>query len=280
MRSRFQGALGLALVLPSIAVLVLLVVWPAILAVIRSITFVQDGQTIWSTERYVQIFTRPVLYNDIFFTAYVTIISVLGVLLIAYPAALYFRFARGRPVNLFSTIYMLPLFVPGIIAVYALVRFLSERGWLWSLLTFLGVKNIPYISYTATGIILAQIWTHLPFSTLILQSGLQAVSDDMVESARDVGASWFRILWSILLPLNLRSTVIALTILGIGVIGSFTIPFLSGPSAPRMLGVTTFSYLTTFFQPEMAAALAVTLFGMSLLLSVVYIVVISRKERT
>ena len=70
----------------------------------------------------------------------------------------------------------------------------------------------------------------------MMSSGLNAVPNALIEAARDSGASPARAVWSVLLPLNVIPTVIIATFTGICVLGSFTVPYLTGPSAPNMLG--------------------------------------------
>ena len=63
-------------------------------------------------------------------------------------------------------------------------------------------------------IILVNIWIGVPFNFLILQSGLQALPEDVHEAAAVDGAGWWRELFSITVPM-LRESMFAVVMLGI-----------------------------------------------------------------
>ena len=133
--------------------------------------------------------------------------------------------------------------------------------------------------YNATGIVLTQVWASIPFAVLILGSGLQAIDDALIDSARDVGAGALRTFFAVILPLNMTSTMITLTLLFIGIFGSFTIPFLVGGNAPQMLGVTMTAYLTQYLRRTESVTMAVIAFLIASVVGAVYIASVSRRER-
>jgi ABC-type spermidine/putrescine transport system permease subunit I len=94
----------------------------------------------------------------------------------------------------------------------------------------------------------------------MVASGLQSVPDALIEAARDAGAGLPRIVVSIMLPMAFIPIVIASTFTAIGVIGSFTVPYFTGPNAPTMLGVTLTSYFTSYNEPQQAMVMAFTIF--------------------
>ncbi|MBE3559877.1 MAG: ABC transporter permease subunit, partial [Ktedonobacteraceae bacterium] len=125
--------------------------------------------------------------------------------------------------------------------------------------------------YTLFGVVLGQLWVNIPFAVLLLASGLRSVPDALVEAARDVGATFPVIFLRVLMPLNLLPTVIVATFTGIGILGSFTIPYLTGPNAPTLLGVTMTRYFQAFNQPQQAAAMSVLVFVLAAGLGAVYV---------
>jgi putative spermidine/putrescine transport system permease protein len=266
-----EAALGLALALPPFAVVVLLVIVPALQAVTFSLGQVPQDNASYSTGMhlvvspaptlrvYRELLATPTFRQDSGLTARVTVASVALVLVVGYVLALYVRFGDGRLPGLVRTLYLTPMFVPIVIASYALITFYTQRGELQTILGHLGIGYVPVIYYPS-GIIIGQLWANIPFAVLMLGSGLDAISQELIEAARDVGAGAPRILWRIVLPLNLVPTLIVATFSFIGVVGSFTIPFLLGPNAPQMLGVAMQAYFTAYQQPQAAAAMAVMAF--------------------
>jgi ABC-type spermidine/putrescine transport system permease subunit I len=197
---------------------------------------------------------------DIAATVWVTVAAVLVVLVVAYAVALYLRFNHNRLARILSAVYLIPLFIPVVIASYALVTFWNAGGYVDAILFHLGHPGFSGLSYTLTGVVVAQVWVNLPFAILMLSSGLTGVPDALVDASRDVGSSFFRAIIRIVVPLNTLPTVIVLTFTGIGILGSFTIPYLMGPTAPQLLGVATTTYYQAFNEPQQAQALAVLTF--------------------
>ena len=76
---------------------------------------------------------------------------------------------------------------------------------------------------------IGEIWVNVPFGVLMMASGLNSVPNALIEAARDSGASLPRTVARVLLPMNVIPTVIVATFTGIYVLGSFTVPYLTGP---------------------------------------------------
>lgn len=209
--------------------------------------------------------------GDFWATLWVTVISVAMILLLGWGLALYIRFTKGWFVTVVSSLYLVPLFIPVVIASYALVTFWDANGYVSALVEHLLHRHFAGLSYTLFGIALGELWTNLPFAVLLLASGLQAVPDVLIEAARDAGASHLTILTRIIIPLNVLPTLIVTTFTGIGVLGSFTVPYLLGPNAPTLLGVTMTNYYQSYNEPQLSSAIAVLVFIMAAGLGALYV---------
>lgn len=273
---RRQGALGLALVLPPLLVLVFLIIVPAVSAVIDTLRPPAAG---WALTNYAQVFGSRVLRSDIRFSIVVTLVAVAVTVCLSYPLALYLRFNKGRLPSLLAVLFTIPLFVPVVIASFAMITFLVNHGMVSTILYRMGIERFPPLVYNATGIVLTEVWTTIPFAVLILGAGLQAIDDALIDGARDVGAGPLRTFVSIILPLNATPTMITLTLLFIGIFGSFTIPYLVGGNAPQMLGVTMTNYLTQYLRRTEAVTIAVIAFFIAAAVGALYVVSVSRRER-
>ncbi len=278
-RSWGQGALGLALVLPPLCVLVFLIILPAVTAVIATLNPPEGAAAGLTLARYAQVLGNRILRADIGFSIVVTLVSVALTFALSYPLALYLRFNKGRLPSLLAILFAIPLFVPVVIASFAMITFLVNHGMVSTILYRLGIERFPPLVYNATGIVLTEVWATIPFAVLILGAGLQAIDDALIDSARDVGAGRLRTFVSIILPLNVTPTMITLTLLFIGIFGSFTIPYLVGGNAPQMLGVTMTNYLTQYLRRADSVTIAVIAFIIAAGVGVIYIVSVSRRER-
>jgi len=115
---------------------------------------------------------------------------------------------------------------------------------------------------------------------LLISSGVAAVPDALIHAARDAGASMSRAVWSVMVPMAAVPTVIVATFTGVGVLGSFTVPFMVGPASPTMLGVQMVTTYNTYQQPQEAQAMAVVLFVLAILIGWAYVWANARQART
>lgn len=209
--------------------------------------------------------------RDLWTTIWVTVLTTILLLVLAWLIAIYLRFNKGRLAKIVSSLYIVPMFIPVVIASYALVEFWNDGGILQSIFFHLGFGQISMPGFTNFGIVIGLLWTSLPFSVLLLGSGLYGVPDAYIEAARDIGASRFAIFRKVLLPMNKLPTMIVLTFTATGMMGSFTIPDIMGPSAPQMLGVAMTDYFQAFNEPQQSEVMAMLLFIGALLLSALYV---------
>lgn len=209
--------------------------------------------------------------GDLWATVWVTLVSVAIVLAISWTIGLYLRLSGGRIAAILSGLSVVPLFIPVVIASYAIVTFYSVDGFVRTVAYHLGYHGFPTAGYTLTGVTIGEIWVNVPFGVLMLSSGLNGVPDSLIEASRDAGASLTRTVRSVLLPLNVIPTVIVATFTAIYVLGSFTVPYLIGPSAPNLLGVSMSNYFTSFNQPQQAEVLAMVVFVLAAGIGTVYV---------
>ncbi|HEV7666772.1 MAG TPA: sugar ABC transporter permease, partial [Chloroflexota bacterium] len=130
-----EAALGLAMAAPPIGVLVLLIVLPAVQAATFSLGLVPSDNLVFSTGQhlvksdtptldvYRDLLASPFIRDDLWLTVWISLVSVVLVALVAYVLALYVRFGSGRLPSIVRSLYLVPMFVPVVIASYAAITF-------------------------------------------------------------------------------------------------------------------------------------------------------------
>jgi ABC-type spermidine/putrescine transport system permease subunit I len=222
-------------------------------------------------QAYRQFFDSRELRSDLWVTLWVTVLSTAALVAVSVVLALFVRFSKGRAGRLVSTVYVVPMFIPTVIASYALVTFWQQNGKFAGILHALGLPDTWVPGFTSMGVVLGLVWTNIPFAVILLASSMYGVPDVLVEASRDVGASWLRTIWSVLLPLCRLPIIIIVTFTAIGTLGNFVIPDLMGANAPQMLGVAMTNYYQSYGQPQQAEVMAVLVFLAALLLSAFYV---------
>lgn len=172
------------------------------------------------------------LWRAFWYSLRVATLSAFLAIAVAYPLALWLR----KPFpgsNTISAILKAPLLVHGLVAAFLYINFVSFQGFLNVALVGLGfvekplrMQNDPF----GIGVIFLQVWKQMPFALLLLSGAVQAIGDDILDAARDLGAnSWDRFR-RVIVPLTLKSLQAAMIIIFIGAAGDFSFQAVAGPT--------------------------------------------------
>ena len=175
------------MVLPAFSIMVLVVVFPIVNTVARSFR-TTDGR--FTLDNYVYFFTSAEALQSLLFTlAEALTVMALSVVL-SFLLALYLRFSKSPVSRALGKLYLLPRFIPGIAAVYAVMNVIKDSGSINRIAAAFGVDYKPGLLYDLKGIILSNLWFCIPFAAMMMSAALSSVNDSYVESARDAGCSW------------------------------------------------------------------------------------------
>ncbi len=280
-RRSWSFLLGYLLIAPPVLIMAFLIFFPAIQALVETlvITNPKTGQVSVSLVRYINFFQDPILVANLWFTLEITLGTVFLLYVIGFPLSLYLRFSKSRIAAGVQVLALFPLFVPGVILAFALIRFLGTHGMLDTLLRLTGYTKFatPYLH--ASGIVIGLVWGNIPFTVLVLTAGLRQVEDSVIESARDVGASEWQVFTHVILPLTRRAIVIVFCLNVIGVFGSFTIPYLLGPAQPMMMGVSMQQTFNNYKDRIGALTQAVITFAFCASVGLLYVRTVTRSQQ-
>lgn len=267
------------MVAPPLLLMIFLIFVPALQSTARTLTIDVNGVPGFSLSRYIAFFQDPISVSNLLFTFQITLITSAFIFAFCFPLAIYLRFTTGKIAGAVQVLALFPLFVPGIILAYALIRFLGTRGTLDNLLTVAGFSGYrtPYLKPDA--IVFGLVWEAIPFTVLVLTAGLQQISDSLIESARDVGANAWQIFWRIILPQLTRPVLIVFSLNFLGIFGSYTIPYLLGPAAPQMMGVFMQQTFGQYRRPDDAETQAVITFIICAFVGFLYVRTVASQRR-
>lgn len=263
-----QKALPYILITPAMLLMLLVVIIPIGSTLVESFT---TKDATFTFDNYLYFFQSKEAFDSLIFTLTAAILIVLFAVIISFFLALYLRFSDSRISRILSRMYILPRFIPGIVAVYAVMNIIKDAGFIHRFLLIFGIEYHPGLLYDIKGIVLSNLWFNIPFATMLISASLSNVSDAYIESMRDVGGNWWSILKEIIWPLSYRDVIVAATFILMGQIGSFTIPFLIGPNHPKMLGVLLYEQVNVYLDYNRAAALSVLMFIVALGGAFIYI---------
>ncbi len=265
--THYTVAYGLAL--PAFLVAMLTVAYPILVSVKQSFTDKKTGE--FTFDNYTFFFETPAQFGNLIFTLKVVVLTVALAIVLAYILALYLRFIKSPISKLIGTMYLLPRFVPGMCAVYAMMSVIRDSGLIARIGALFGIEVELGLMYHAPGLVLMNLWFNVPFAALMITAGLGAIPDSIIEGARDVGASKLKVFTSMILPLSVKDVVVAATFVFMSNVGSFTTPYLMGGNNPKMLGIALFDQFNKYLNRERAAALSVIMFLLCSVSAGVYI---------
>lgn len=276
---------GLLFLVPALIGVGLLVFFPLVQAFLQSLTaptggFVSGSEFV-GLQNYADIFSdssiRFLLINSFFWTFFV----VLGQNIIGFALALVFN-AKWSLSGLLRAILVLPWVLPGVVAAI-LWRFMydPQLGLVSSVLERIFGPELGESQFLAdpatalAAVIIAAIWKGFPFAFLIYLAGLQNVDRSQVEAALMDGASFLRIVRSVIIPALRPVMVLTLLLTAIFTFNYFDMIWVATRGGP--LNAThifpTFIFQTGFgqFRFEMAAAYGILAFAVLLILLIPYL---------
>lgn len=135
-------------------------------------------------------------------------LSVATTFALGLALALVFNDPRVRGRKVYRALLILPYAFPGFLSALVWRGMLNEKfGFINEVI--LNGANIPWLDdafMAKVSIIMVNLWLGFPYMFLITTGALQSIPGDVLESARMDGASPWRVLRSIILPLLMVST--------------------------------------------------------------------------
>ena len=164
-------------------------------------TTVRDAKFI-GIGNYQGIFTDSTFTNSFKFTVLFAVASIVLINVIAFILALLLT-RKLKGTNIFRTIFFMPNLIGGIVL-----------GYIWQILIncVLSIVGKPLLALNTSagywGLIILMCWQQIGYMMIIYIAGLQNVSDDLIEAAQIDGATWWKTLWKVKLPMVMPSITI------------------------------------------------------------------------
>lgn len=234
----------------------LIVLLPAITLVLQSL------QISW--DQFVFYMTDPRLLSSFKVTflaaGFATVLNLFLGVLLAWILVRY-EFPGKK---LIDTLIDLPFALPTAVAGLTLSALFAQNGWVGQLLAPFGIQ----ISYTFAGIILAMVFTSIPFVVRTLQPVLEDLSPEFEEAAESLGATKWQVFTRIILPHITPALSIGVALSFVRSLGEFgAVIFIAGnmPYQTEVVSLMIFTYIGEYNYPA-AAAVAMVILITSLLL--------------
>jgi multiple sugar transport system permease protein len=222
-------------------------------------------------KNFVDLFTRPELFEVFFVCIYYLVASVVQLALALYFATVLSFNVKFR--NLFKGIIFFPYLVNGVAISFIFLYFFQPNGTLDSTLRLLGIHgqhfwlgNPHLANVSLAGV---SVWRYTGLDFVLFLGAIQSIPGEFYEAAEIDGASRWQQFRFIIAP-GIKPIISLLTILAIsGSISVFEVPFImtGGSNGTTTFVIQTFNQAFQFQKVGLASAAAVVLLAIVLLVT-------------
>jgi len=224
----------------------------------------------WSAASYRQILTDPLHLKSFAYTLWVSFLATVVCLAISYPLAYWISRAGAKLKVLLLFCVIVPLWTNLLTLLYGWLIILSPGGFISNWLMGVGLRDEPLrIVYNTPAVVIGLVQITAPYAILIMTAVLAGVDPFLREASRNLGASRLRTFVRVTLPLSMPGIASASTVIFVWAMGEYATPILLGSSSQRFVSQNIGEDMFAAFNWSRASALAVSLFGLIVVLLVV-----------
>lgn len=220
----------------------------------------------FTVSNYQQVFS-PIFTNIIIRSLWMSLVTTLICLIIAYPFAYILAQLPSRTKPLFLCLMIIPFWTSSIIRIYAIIALIKARGLLNALLLHLGLIHHPlHILFSQNAVFIGLVYNLLPYMILPIYTSIEKLDDNVIDAARDLGAKPLTIFRKIMIPMTTPGIVTGIILVFLPAMTLFYIPDLLGGAQSLLLGNLITTQMLTLRNWPLGCATSVMLTMIMLLL--------------
>jgi spermidine/putrescine transport system permease protein len=192
----------------------------------------------FSLKNYREFFTSMIYTKVIVNTCIITGWSTLFALLIGYPISYWIGLhIPSRFQTPCILLVVIPFWTSFLIRTYAWIGILQNKGFIDAFLLGLGIlRTSTGLLYSKTAVVIGFVHVFLPLMVLPIYASIRNINPNLLEAARDLGATGFRVFMRVTLPLTSVGILTGILLFSIPTFGSFVTPLILGSSDSIMIG--------------------------------------------
>ncbi len=161
-----------------------------------------DAQFI-GIDNYVKALHDASFMHAFWYTALYAVVSVVLINVLAFAVA-YALTQKIKGANIFRTIFFMPNLIGGIVL-----------GYIWSMifdgiLSHFNTSILLESRYGFWGLVILMCWQQIGYMMIIYIAGLQSIPSDVIEASQIDGASRWKQLWKVTIPMMMPSITICM----------------------------------------------------------------------
>ena len=275
---KIDDRLPLIIVAPAIFILLLVGLFPLIYSLVVSfqhLTMTESDTSFSGLLNYRELFKDARLWGSLLHTVIITIIALPLEILIGFLMAQ--LFLEKMPYRqFFVSLLVLPTVISPIVAGATWRLMFDVRfGPIGQILSFFAGEPVQILwtvnpNYVYPAIIICEIWQWTPFMFLLLLAALSNVDQAQLEAAELDGASYFRVLRTIVIPAIAPVVAVASLIRGLDLFRIFDIIWALTEGGPGSMTetISLYTYVQGFSQFETSYTAAIAFLVIAILTAI------------
>jgi multiple sugar transport system permease protein len=277
-RTRQERRLGWLLCAPAVFVMLLVTAYPIGYAFVLSVQeldlrFPDEGGFV-GLDNYGTVLSSELWWQDVFNTAFITVIAVAIELVLGMIIALV----------MYRAIFGRGLVRVGVLIPYGIITVVAAFSWQFAFAPETGFVNyLPLIDddkawfgdrfSSFAVIIMAEVWKTTPFIALLLLAGLTTIDDGLYEAAKVDGANAVQRFFKITLPLMKPAILVALLFRTLDSFRVFDTIFIMtrGAQDTESVSILGFNQLISRLNLGLGSAVSVLIFICVLLIALFFV---------
>jgi putative spermidine/putrescine transport system permease protein len=242
------------LVLPGIAVMAALFVYPFLYGIVDSLT---PKEGAWYSN-YTRFFSDRFQYGTIAATLWLALPVTILNLALALPIA--FRVRLMRRQRLLTTILVLPVTLGTVFVADGLLTFLGPQGWFNRVLLLVGILDAPVkLTNNYWGVFASLLITGFPFAFLLTLSYVTGIDPAIEQAAATLGAGPRKRFTRIFLPLLVPGLAVTFCLAFVQAFAVFPSAVLLGApaGATRVISIAAYQAAFEQYDHSMGTAIAI-----------------------
>ena len=260
------------LVLPAIACMLLLFIYPFLYGLVLSLR-PRSGEML---DNYRTFFSDPFLYDTIWTTMRLALPATIVNVGMSVPIALLVRsFSRQR---LITAILVVPITLGPVLIAEGMLNYWGPQGWFNSAIMALGISSAPIrLVHNYTGVLISLVVAGFPFVFLLTLSFLSGLDPSLEKAASTLGAGPRARFRHILLPLLLPALAVNFCMSFVQMFSVFPAAVLLGEPAGATRVISIAAYQAAYEQYNASMASTIAMIMGAVQLAIVAIVLGSRE---
>ena len=224
---RLTGFLGLPYIFWAAAFIIiplLMVVWYGLTDANGAFTFAN-----------VAAIAAPAHRKALLMALLLSLLATLVCFLLAYPLCMFLVELQTSSNSFLTMLLIVPMWMNFLLRTYAWQSILEKTGIINTFLTSIGLQPLRMIN-TNGAIVLGMVYNFLPFMILPIYNALDDIDTNVINAARDLGASFGQTFIHVIFPLSLPGVISGITMVFIPALTTFVVSSLLGGGKILLIG--------------------------------------------